>query len=202
MAKKHNSFFASLEGNIRAASHEALIKSVVADPSQTIGGILDSLGEQEEAKYLLDAFKHMQVGEIVEGAVAHMQAHARSQGAELDVSELNMEPANNAPAAPTNGASKPKAKKSAPPRAPSSSAKAEAIDLSTPEKLKAYEAAILRALKDGKHVDEESALSSSHLRKIVGGTSDQARKVLDPLIHGEKLGFTGKARGTRYFIFA
>ena len=69
MSKKGNSFFTSLEGNIRAASHAALVKSVVADPHQTIGQILDSLAEQEEAKYLLEAFKDMSIGQILEGAV-------------------------------------------------------------------------------------------------------------------------------------
>lgn len=201
MSKKNpNSFFSSLEENIRASSHAALVKSVVADPDQTIGQILASLGEQEEAKYLLDAFKEMSIGEIVQGAVELQLAMARL--------EDEGQPAPAPVATPI--ASTPKrngtTKKAAPPRPVKTNGvskdKPEAMDLSNPDKVKAYENSIIKALKSGKHVDEESGISNSHLRKVVGGTTDQARGVLDALIDSGRVSFYGKARGMKYYIFA
>jgi len=203
--KPTNSFFKSLEGNIKAASHDALVKSVVADANQTIGQIIDSLTEQEEAVFLLDAFKEMSIGEIVQGAVdlaqsrqrAAMGAPASAPQATVEVSRPDAPASTPAPTPKKDGPTK----KSAPKRVTAASGKDEDLDLSTPDKLKAYELAILKALKSGKHVDDESGISSTHLRAIVGGSTPQARGVLDALIAEERVAFYGKARGTKYYIF-
>ncbi|MCH7601501.1 MAG: hypothetical protein IIB54_01930 [Planctomycetes bacterium] len=200
MSKKGNSFFTSLEGNIRAASHAALVKSVVADPHQTIGQILDSLAEQEEAKYLLEAFKDMSIGQILEGAVNL----ARTMEPDSDAIITDDPPAPTRPSpvkasTPKNGVSK----KVAPPRATNGKSNgASSMDLSSPDRLKAYEASIIKTLKGGNHVDEDSGISSSDLRKVVGGATDQARNMLDALISNGRVNYYGKARGTKYYLFA
>jgi len=201
MSKKGNSFFTSLEGNIRAASHAALVKSVVADPHQTIGQILDSLAEQEEAKYLLEAFKDMSIGQILEGAVS--LARAMEPDGRVAINDDPPAPDRPAPVKAStpkkNGASK----KAAPPRAAKDKSNgASSMDLSTPDMLKAYEASIIKTLKSGNHVDEDSGISSSDLRKVVGGATDQARNVLDALISNGRVNYYGKARGTKYYLFA
>lgn len=200
MSKKGNSFFTSLEGNIRAASHAALVKSVVADPNQTIGQILDSLAEQEEAKYLLEAFKDMSIGQILEGAVA--LARSMESGPVLVTSGPSEAPRPTPVKASTpkkNGVSK----KTAPPRPTNGKSNgASSMDLSSPDLLKAYEASIIKTLKSGNHVDEDSGISSANLRKLVGGATDQARSVLDALIENGRVNYYGKARGTKYYLFA
>jgi len=198
---KNNPFFGALEKNIRAATNDALIKSVVGDPHQTIGQILQSLGEQEEAKYLLEAFHELQIGEIVQGAVAMAQAaHAQAVAPTPAASS----PRDDAPkaSAPKNGTPKNGTKKKSPPRTAKGESKPETIDLSSPDKLKAYEASIVKALKAGNHVDEKSGISSQNLRKIVGGDTEQARSTLNSLIESGRLSFYGKARGTKYYLFA
>ena len=190
---KDNKLFAALEVNMKASSNAALIKTIVANPEHTIGYVLDSLGGQEEAKYLLEAFKDIQIGEIIQGAVEYAQSMEVPRAAPQRVIPTPV----SAPPQKKNGASK----KAAPPRAAPSNGKAEAVDLSTPDKLKSYESSILKALRDGKHVDEESGISSSNLRKIVGGDTDQARDVLNALIESDRAGFYGKARGTKYYRF-
>lgn len=191
---KDNKLFKALEVNIRAASNSALIKTVVANPEQTIGYILDSLAEQEESAYLLEAFKDIQVGEIVQGAIDFAMT---METAPPEVVQRVTPAPVSAPPQKKNGVSK----KAAPPRVAPSNDKPSAIDLSSPDKLKAYESAILKALRDGKHVDEESGISNAHLRKIVGGDTDQCRDVLNALIKSERASFYGKARGTKYYRF-
>ena len=190
---KENKLFAALEVNMKASSNAALIKTIVANPEHTIGYILDSLGGQEEAKYLLEAFRDIQIGEIIQGAIDFAQSMETPLAAPPRVIPAPV----SAPPQKKNGASK----KAAPPRAAPSNGKPAAIDLSTPDKLKAYESAILKALRDGKHVDEESGISNAHLRKVVGGDTDQCRDVLNALIEASRAGFYGKARGTKYFRF-
>ena len=186
-------FFEGLEENIRAASEEALLKSVVADPDQSLGKIMAALEGEDEAKYLLVAFKELTVGQIVQAAMVNIEA----------AMEAEQKAAAPAPT-PPQGRNGVKAPKKAPPKvAPPKAGKesSSGLNLSTPEAQKAYENAILKALKAGKHVDEHSAITSQNLRKIVGGDASQARKVLDQLIASDRAGFCGKARGTKYYSF-
>jgi len=195
---KQNKLFAALEVNMKASSNAALIKTIVANPEHTIGYIFDSLGEQDEARYLLEAFKDIQIGEIVQGAIEFAQAMQAAHEAPEPEAPA---PVAEAPAATPRNAPTRKAAPIRPRLSAAPKTESKALDLSTPDKLKAYEAAILQALRDGKHVDEDSGISNAHLRKIVGGNTDQCRGVLNVLIESQRAGFYGQARGTKYYRF-
>lgn len=184
-------FFQGLEENIRAASNAALIKSVVCDPDQTIGDVLEALEAEDDAKYLLEAFRELTIGQIVEAAIQEIT--------EIGQQELDKE--KEVKAAPPPKKVKNTGPKKSPPRKNGKS-KASALDLSTPEARKAYESAILKTLKGGKHVDEESGITSQELRGVVGGEAPQAREFLDSLIETGRVAYYGKARGMRYYLFA
>ena len=92
--------------------------------------------------------------------------------------------------------------KKAPPRKTVKPKSTGDIDLSHPDSRKAYESSILKTLKAGKHVDEESGITSQELRKVVGGESPQAREILDELIQSGRVAYYGRARGMRYYLFA
>jgi len=195
-------FYEGLEDNIRAASHAALIKSVVCDAKQTIGNIITALEGEDDARYLLEAFKDLTIGQIVHAALENIQslgeaevaAHPRAQQEELEE-----EPQEPAPPKKVKG---PSSNKKAPPRKTVKSKSAGDIDLSHPDSRKAYESSILKTLKAGKHVDEESGITSQELRKVVGGESPQAREILDELIQNGRVAYYGRARGMRYYLFA
>ena len=208
-------FFEGLEENIREASNAALIKSVVCDPDQTVGEILGALESEEDAKYLLEAFKELTIGQIVNAALHEIQALGQqaineAEGAEEDIEEdieedveeedeAEDEAEDEVEAQPAKPRGK---KKSPPPRAGSNGSSDEAIDLSSPDQRKAYESLIIKTLKSGKHVDEDSGVTSKELREVVGGDASQAREILNELIEAGRVAFYGKARGMRYYLFA
>jgi len=193
-------FFEGLEQNIRAASNAALIKSVVCDSEQTIGDIITALEAEPDATYLLEAFRELTVGQIVNAALVEIHGLGKEElereEEEEDEEEEEVEPppkkVKTKPASTT---------KKAPPRKGTKS-KPDWLDLSTPEARKAYEASIIKTLKGGKHVDEESGITSQELRGTVGGEAAQAREFLDKLIEDGRVAFYGKARGMRYYLFA
>lgn len=185
-------FFQGLEENIRAASNAALIKSVVCDPDQTIGDVLEALEAESDAVYLLEAFRNLTIGQIVHAALEEIQNLGQQ---EIDKMEQ--------PAAPPKKVKvKAADRKKSPPRKNGKTKGTEGIDLSTPEARKAYEASILKTLKGGKHVDEQSGITSQELRAAVGGEAAQSRVILDELIEAGRVAFYGKARGMRYYLFA
>ena len=194
-------FYQGLEDNIRAASQAALIKSVVCDATQTIGNIITALEGEEDAKYLLEAFKDLTVGQIVHAALEEMQSLG-----EIEVAANTHPPAQEQgeeeEAAPPKKVRVPNANKKSPPRKAAKPKSNGDIDLSHPDSRKAYESSILKALKAGKHVDEESGVTSQSLRKVVGGEALQAREILDELIQNGRVAYYGKARGMRYYLFA
>jgi hypothetical protein len=194
-------FFEGLEKNIRAASEEALLKSVVADPDQTVGQIMAALEGEDEAKYLLEAFKELTVGQVVHAAMKNIEATMQAES-EDEAPEPEPEPV--AVEAKSRNGVKPKKPSKKPPKKASKATKKDgdkALDLATPEAQKAYENAILKALRDGKHVDEDSGISNQNLRKIVGGTADQVRSTLNTLITTDRAGYYGQARGTKYYRY-
>jgi len=67
------------------------------------------------------------------------------------------------------------------------------VDTRTSSGRDAYDRAILDALKSS-----NKPTAASTLRGTVGGTADQARRALNRLIENGSVGYTGKARGTRY----
>lgn len=194
-------FYEGLEDNIRAASHAALIKSVVCDATQTIGNIITALEGEQDAKYLLEAFKDLTIGQIVHAALEEMQSLGDAEvAAHAPAPEKPEE--KEEPAPPPKKVRGPSTNKKAPPRKTVKSKSTGDIDLSHPDSRKAYESSILKTLKAGKHVDEESGITSQELRKVVGGESPQARELLDELIQNGRVAYYGRARGMRYYLFA
>lgn len=200
------SFFQKAAGNIQADTNRALLRTIVADPDQTIGSIMDSLeheAPQGDASYLIQAFREVTIGAIVQSgmdAIAAYQDAVRDGRVEVSKATLpDAAPAATPPATTETKAKVASGKKKSPKRPKKDD---NSIDLSTPELLKKYEKSILDALKAGGHTGKADAISSSHLRKVVGGSADQARDMLNKLIEGGRLKFTGKARGTRYWRVA
>jgi hypothetical protein len=194
-------FFEGLEHNIREASEDALIKTVVSNPDQTIGDILNALEREKDAKYMLEAFKELSIGQIVHAAMKNIEAAMHAEAA-AEVRAPASAPASAPEPAKKNGTPKKPAKKKAAPPKVAEEGDAPSVNLTTPEGRKAYEAAILKALKAGKHVDKKTGISSQNLRKIVGGEAPQAREILNELIDNGRVSFTGKARGTRYYLYS
>ena len=197
-------FFERLEQGIRSASESALIKSVVADPDETIGGIISALENQKDGKLLIPAFKDLTIGQIVHAAMENIQATMDAEEAQggagaFEPEEPELEPE---PEVKAKAPARPKAPKKTRAAKKTNGTSDEKIDLSTPEKLKAYENSILKALKRGSHVDSKTGISNQELRQIVGGTAKQARKILDELIANGRCKYYGKARGTRYYLYA
>jgi len=193
-------FYEGLEDNIRAASHAALIKSVVCDATQTIGNIITALEGEQDAKYLLEAFKDLTIGQIVHAALEEMQSLGDAEvAARAPAPEKQEEEEEPAPPKKVRG---PSPQKKAPPRKTVKPKSDDSIDVSHPDSRKAYESSILKTLKAGKHVDEESGITSQELRKVVGGESVQAREILDELIQNGRVAYYGRARGMRYYLFA
>jgi len=71
---------------------------------------------------------------------------------------------------------------------------AGSVDVRTPAGRTAYDQAVLQAV-----VEAKDPVSAPDVRAKAGGTPAQARASLDRLISGGKLGYKGRARGTRYF---
>lgn len=95
---------------------------------------------------------------------------------------------------------KPKSKKKDK-AAPSKKKKKEsAIDLSSPEAQKAYRHAIIKCLKSHKARDEDTAMRSTPIREEIGGDAKQFRDQINELIEAERITFSGKARGTKYWL--
>ena len=74
-------------------------------------------------------------------------------------------------------------------------AKAKGVDVRTPKGRAAYDDAVLDIVGGAK-----SPVSAQAVRAKVGGTPPQARAALNRLIESGKVGYTGRARATRYFI--
>lgn len=74
-------------------------------------------------------------------------------------------------------------------------ASAGSVDVRTPAGRKAYDQAVMQAV-----VEAKDPVSAPDVRAKAGGTPAQARAALDRLISGGKLGYKGRARGTRYFV--
>ena len=72
---------------------------------------------------------------------------------------------------------------------------AGAVDVRTPAGRTAYDQAVMQAV-----VEAKGPVSAPDVRATAGGTPAQARASLDRLISGGKLGYKGRARGTRYFV--
>jgi len=194
-------FFEGLESNIRDASHSALITTVVGDPNQTIGDILTALEGEADARYLLEAFRELTIGQIVQAAMENIEAAMRAAGEmpAADEAPATATAKTTAAAPKTNGI---KEKKKSPPKAKKAASKsADAVSITTPDARKSYEDAIIKALKSGKHVDKKTGISSSDLRQVVGGEAPQAREILNELIDAKRVSYYGKARGTRYYIY-
>ncbi len=69
------------------------------------------------------------------------------------------------------------------------------IDLRSPDAAEAHRAAVLAFLRDSK-----SPVSSTDVVARVGGTPDQARRVLNALIADGQVSWSGNTRATRYFV--
>jgi hypothetical protein len=195
-------FFEGLTDNIRAASESALIKSVVGDPDQTIGEILTALDNEKDAKYLLEAFREITIGQIVQAAMENIEAMMNAATENSAPVEDEPEPEVPKPAARSTAKAKSGKAKKAPKKVTASDAPdLPEVTITTPDGRKAYESAILKALKNGPHVDKKSGISSQNLRKIVGGAAPQAREILNELIAAGRVKYTGVARGTKYYLF-
>lgn len=100
-------------------------------------------------------------------------------------------------------AKKPKSKKKGKAKASSSKSKKSSsseLDLSSPESQKAYRHAIVKCLKSNKARDEDTAMRSTPIREQIGGDAKQFREQINELIEAERVAFSGKARGTKYWL--
>jgi hypothetical protein len=206
-----SSFLENLTENIRTSSRTALVQSVLADPNQTIGEIMEALEKEDQAKFMHQEFMGLTIGEIVSAAMQGLAAAQAMQeraaraaeddgntetGPTLVVEEITkVEAKTEAP----KKQKKSKEKKKAPPRTAEES---DALDLTTPEARKQYEGAILKAFRSLKATGKEDAVSSTAMREIVGGTSAQFRGIVNEMIENGRVSYSGKARGTRYWLEA
>jgi hypothetical protein len=112
-------------------------------------------------------------------------------------------PAAATPAArPSNGTPKTAPKKKAKEKAATKAKDADngKLDLTDADAQKSYQTAIVKFLRAGKHVDEETAINSKGIRDVIGGSPDQARAHLNLLIEAKSVAYCGRARGTKYFL--
>ncbi len=72
---------------------------------------------------------------------------------------------------------------------------AKAVDTRSATGRDAYDQHVLSIVKEGKG----TKVSAQDIRKMAGGTPEQARRALNRLIEAGKIDYTGKARATRYF---
>jgi outer membrane biosynthesis protein TonB len=214
-------FTASLGDNIHSATHGALLLTIVSEPNRSLGDIIEALGDESELHYLMDAFKRITIGDIVESAAnvlarAEAEAAARHQMAEAMAVDRVSDPDEPEPvkAKPKKTRSKKKAPTKPKPKAKAKAKKGDgakaknngkggkstAIDLSNPDAVKTYDAQIVRFLRGSGANDEDSACPAAAIRDAVGGSPDQLRKRLNVLIEAKNLTFTGRARGTKYFL--
>jgi hypothetical protein len=206
-----SSFLENLTENIRTSSRTALVQSVLADPNQTIKEIIEALEKEDQAKFMHEEFMNLTIGEIVGAAMQGLAVgRAMQEMAEREAADggtgTGPTLVEEAPAAKVEANAeapkkqkKSKEKKKAPPR---SAAASDALDLTTPEARKQYEGAILKAFRSLKATGPDEAVSSSAMREVVGGTSAQFRGIVNEMIENGRVSYSGKARGTRYWLEA
>jgi hypothetical protein len=74
------------------------------------------------------------------------------------------------------------------------------LSLVDPNDQKAYQSAIVKLLRRGKCVDINTGMSSTEIRKELGGNPKQFRDNVDVCVIAERCHKAGEARGVRYFI--
>lgn len=74
------------------------------------------------------------------------------------------------------------------------------LSLVDPNDQKAYQSAIVKLLRKNKCVDLETGMSSTEIRKVLGGDPKQFRDNIDACVVAERVHKDGQARGVRYFI--
>jgi len=196
-----------LDKNQAAFAKKALIKTLSIEPDLTVGDILEGLDENEERLGMSEIFSTLTIREIVSACGAYMkpgftpppsevlEEEEPSAGlafsddddveAEDDFSDFSLEEENDEEELSLDD---------------DEEIVEEELDLSTSEGKEAYKALILKTLKQKNCVSEETSMSSSEIRDVVGGEPDQARKALNELIDGGLVTFFGKARGTKYYL--
>jgi hypothetical protein len=205
-----NDFTQVLGDNIRNTTSSAVLMTVVSEPARSIGEILEALEKEPELNYLLATFKAITIADVIEAhasilAMAEASRSAMAAAAAAPDPEPAPEPEPVKAKAKSGAAPEGKSKKKAPKKtrakadgkSPKDSGK---IDLSDPDAIKVYEAKITKFLRTASANDEESAMSAQAIRSGVGGSPDQLRKRLNALIEAKSLDYTGKARGTKYFL--
>jgi len=193
-----------LDKNQAAFAKQALIKTLSIEPDLTVGDILEGLDENEERLGMSEIFSTLTIREIVSACGAHMKpgftpppsevvsaepaaslAYSNDDDVEVegDFSDFSLDEESDEEELSLDD-----------------DIVEEELDLSTSEGKEAYKALILKTLKQKNCISEETAVSSSEIRDVVGGESDQARKALNDLIDGGLVTFFGKARGTKYYL--
>jgi len=76
----------------------------------------------------------------------------------------------------------------------------ERLSLVDPNDQKAYQSAIVKLLRKSKCESFESGMSSTEIRKELGGSPKQFRDNIDACVIAERVHKDGQARGVRYFI--
>ena len=204
-----NDFNEELASNTKDAMVSAMLRTVVSDPSRSLGSILDALDIEgdETGNLLMDHFRDVTVGELVTAAVEHMKRegmvpqpdpeelpNAREPVPPPPDSEAG--PEDNLEDEPTSEAprgGKKKSRKKKPPRS-------SGTRVVKPEDTKAYQKSLLTFLRKGGHRDEDTGASAREIRAEIGGDKDQFKDVIDQLVESKHIAKYGQAAGTRYYL--
>jgi hypothetical protein len=216
---KLSPFLKALRDNQVAQAREALMQTVCERADDTIGSIFDALENDEAGDYImLEVFKGMTVEELVRAAAPMIlgqpsvpPASASADDAEdaddedddLDddnefdddgsLEDDEPEPPKTSRKRTSKKKTKSTSRKKAPPKKSTKSSGGSGGGVSTE-----YQKKILTCLKEGKARNEESAISGSSIRTIIGGTDVEFRANMSALFEKGKVVKFGKARGTKY----
>lgn len=205
-----NDFNEELASNTKDAMVSAMLRTVVSDPSRSIGSILDALDIEgdDTGNMLMDHFRDVTVGELVTAAVEQMKREGMVPMPEPDELPNEREPIPpESDAGPEDnledevttepeatGSGKKKSRKKKPPR------NSERANLVKPADAKAYQKSIVTFLRKGGHRDEDTGASAREIRAEIGGDKDQFKDVVDQLLESEHIAKYGQAAGTRYYL--
>ncbi len=155
------------------AERDVMIQQIRSNPAMTVSDLQKLAGSD-----LGSILRTITIGDIVGGG-----GGARGKG------RRGPKPRKAAPAAASNDSVAAPAAAAAAPAA----AGPKTVDTRTAKGRHAYDAAMLRALRNAGR-----AVSAPELAREVGGTPLQIRTSLSRLINAGKVTWTGRARGTRY----
>ena len=214
-------FQEQLSQNVKQATLAALIATVIEDEDRSIGEILESLEKDDDAGFMVNAFKELTIAKLVEATIslngmklAAIEAAAGEYDEEEGDEEYEEDPEGeeeegdgleegdltDADLADLEDPEE-EAEEEGAARAPRKRSKANGKDsslpLHKPDVKDQYQAKIVKFLRQNK---DDKGTPAQTIRKSIGGDADQLRENLNELIEAGRLSFTGQARGTRYHL--